>query len=210
MIRRLLRGVVRRALGEPPTPATPPPPRQEPEEPELPNLEVEGPELARWVAEGDVLLLDVREQVEVEGGFAAGSWLLPMNQVPDRLAELPRSGRVVVICAAGARSYGVAHYLREQGFAEAWSLAGGVGAYLDAGGQNVSTPGDAELRLLTPVRIRHEAADARGLDPALAGTVQRVDATPDGFRYSVRIRGDAATLVLEGLSAAELAPIGRR
>lgn len=210
MIRRLLRGVVRRALGEPSTPAPPPPPRQEPEEPEPPNLEVEGPELARWVAEGDVLLLDVREQVEVEGGFAAGSWLLPMNQVPDRLAELPRSGRVVVICAAGARSYGVAHYLREQGFAEAWSLAGGVGAYLDAGGQSVSTPGDAEYRLLTPVRIRPEAAAARGQDAALAGTVQRIDATPDGFRYTVRVRGDAATLVLEGLSAAELAPIGRR
>lgn len=214
MIRRVLRGVLRRAIGEPEAPPPRPSPRPPPEpEEEEPNLEVEGPELARWVKEGAVHLLDVREPLELEGGFADGSWLLPMNQVPDHLAELPRDGRLVVICAAGVRSYGVAHYLREQGFPEAWSLAGGVGAYLATGAECVFTPRDAEFRLLAPVRVRPEVAAARGLESppdGLPGVVQRVDAGPEGHRYAVRAPGEARSTLIEGLAATELIRIGRR
>ncbi len=100
-----------------PRPATTPEP-----EPEEPELEVEVP------IPGS-LLLDIREPGELASGVAEGAMLLPMDLVPHHLADLPRDRPITVYCAAGARSFGVAHWLREQGFPQAWSLAGGIGVF---------------------------------------------------------------------------------
>lgn len=75
------------------------------------------------------LLLDIREPGELASGAADGALLLPMDLVPHHLDELPRDRPITVYCAAGARSFGVAHWLREQGFAGAVSLAGGIGVF---------------------------------------------------------------------------------
>lgn len=48
-----------------------------------------------------------------------------MNQIPDRLADLPKTGQIAVLCAHGNRSYGVAHYLIEHGF-DAVNIGGGI------------------------------------------------------------------------------------
>lgn len=74
------------------------------------------------------LLLDIREPGELASGVAAGALLLPMDLVPHHLDRLPRDRPITVYCAAGARSWGVAHWLREQGYSGAVSLAGGLGA----------------------------------------------------------------------------------
>jgi rhodanese-related sulfurtransferase len=39
----------------------------------------------------------------------------------------------VVYCAAGMRSYGVTHWLREQGWTDAWSLSSGLHGAVEAG-----------------------------------------------------------------------------
>jgi rhodanese-related sulfurtransferase len=85
------------------------------------------------------LLLDVREPGEFAGGVGQGALLLPMDLVPHHLDALPRDRPITVYCAAGARSAGVAHWLREQGWAGAVSLAGGIGA-LRYGGVDVVVP----------------------------------------------------------------------
>jgi rhodanese-related sulfurtransferase len=66
-----------------------------------------------------------------------------MNSVPGRLDALPQDKVIVLYCAAGVRSFGVAHYLREQGYPEAWSLVGGIGAWLETGAawERPSRPG---------------------------------------------------------------------
>lgn len=87
------------------------------------------------------LLLDVREPGEYASGVAEGALLIPMDLVPHQLAALPKDRPITVYCAAGARSAGVAHWLREQGFAGAVSLAGGIGAVRFGGGRVVSPPG---------------------------------------------------------------------
>lgn len=127
---------------EPPSPATRRPPAARaavapvtlPEPPPEPELEVEAP------VPGS-LLLDCREPGEYASGVAEGALLLPMDAVPHHLAELPRDRPITVYCAAGARSAGVAHWLREQGLAEAWSLAGGIGALRYGGGRVVQLEG---------------------------------------------------------------------
>jgi rhodanese-related sulfurtransferase len=135
-MRSLLGRIARRLLKPTPPVSTPaPPPRTaDPPSPvadELP-LEVEEP------VPGS-LLLDCREPGEYASGVAVGALLLPMDLVPHHLGDLPRDRSITVYCAAGARSAGVAHWLREQGFAQAVSLSGGVGV-LRFSGIEVAVP----------------------------------------------------------------------
>ena len=75
-----------------------------------------------------LFLLDCREPGEHDYVAIPGSHLIPMMETPQRLSELEaaREGRLVVYCHHGVRSLQVVHYLRQQGFANAQSLAGGI------------------------------------------------------------------------------------
>ena len=224
MIRRGIRKLGRKLMGrgeapsspEPVRPA-PPPPHTEPKEtlsesPE-PNVEVEADTLKEWVDGGrEVSFIDIREPYELSSGHVEGALLLPMNQVPHSQETLPRERTLILYCAAGARSFGVAHYLREQGIEDAWSLVGGIGAWLQQGGQWLAPPSDAAFPLLTPVFVSAEVARSRGVDcpdKGAAGTVQAVRDTPR--RYDVLLsRSGGAPVTLHDLEEASLAPVGRR
>lgn len=84
------------------------------------------------------LILDVREryewdQVHLPEDGPLTVLHIPMNSVPDRLAELPSDRPIGVLCAHGNRSFGVAHYLIEQGF-DARNIAGGITQWHIRGG----------------------------------------------------------------------------
>jgi len=72
------------------------------------------------------MVLDVRNPPEVQAdGAIEGSVLIPMDQLPGRLAEVPPGREVVAVCKRGMRSYNVANWLRAQG-RNAVSLQGGL------------------------------------------------------------------------------------
>src|SRR5688572_3996158 len=79
-------------------------------------------------AGSDFLLLDCREPEEQRIATIEGSRLISMGELPERLGELSgrEQGRVIVYCHLGGRSLRVAMWLRQQGFAEAQSMAGGI------------------------------------------------------------------------------------
>ena len=79
-----------------------------------------------------VTLLDVREPHEVAICNVAGSVDIPMQQVPQRLSELPREGAIVVMCHHGGRSRMVTNFLRQNGYGNAVNLAGGIDAWAQA------------------------------------------------------------------------------
>lgn len=92
--------------------------------------------VARRERGDDMLLLDVREDWELEIASVPGILHIPMNQVPDRLAELDPQRETVVLCRSGGRSMQVARYLEAQGFAAVANLTGGIlawGRELDPG-----------------------------------------------------------------------------
>jgi rhodanese-related sulfurtransferase len=74
------------------------------------------------------VLLDVREPREIELAAIEGAVCIAMGEVKSRLAELEEhaEGRVVVMCHHGARSMQVTSFLREQGFEDVNSMAGGI------------------------------------------------------------------------------------
>ena len=79
-----------------------------------------------------VTLLDVREPHELAICKVAGSVDIPMQQVPQRLSELPRDGAIVVMCHHGGRSRMVTNFLRQNGYGNAVNLAGGIDAWAQA------------------------------------------------------------------------------
>ena len=89
-------------------------------------------ELAAWLgdkARAKPLLLDVREPWEYQTCHIADSRLVPMAEVPQRLAELDPQAETVVICHHGGRSLQVGIFLERQGFKRVHNLAGGVDAW---------------------------------------------------------------------------------
>lgn len=111
-----------------PVPRTRPPYEPEPE-PEVP--EVSATDLMAELAEGaDWVLLDCRESFEHQMAHIPNDLHIPMDEIPGRLAELEsatqdKSRSIVVYCASGVRSFGVAYFLQEQGFG-ARNLSGGI------------------------------------------------------------------------------------
>jgi hydroxyacylglutathione hydrolase len=72
------------------------------------------------------LVLDVRQPQEVQAeGAIAGSVLIPMNELPGRLAEVPEGREIVAVCKRGQRSFNAAAWLRQMG-RNAVSLQGGL------------------------------------------------------------------------------------
>lgn len=97
----------------------------------LPN--VTAPELARRLAaEPDLVVLDVREPVEWEKGHVPGARHIPMRQVAERLAELPRDRRIALICRSGPRSSTVGSMLLAHGLTDLLNTWGGMTEWTQA------------------------------------------------------------------------------
>ncbi len=78
----------------------------------------------------DMFLLDVREPYEVQIAQIGGT-VIPQNDVPNRLAEIPRDREIVVHCRSGARSQRIAEFLKQSGYTNVSNLAGGILAWSD-------------------------------------------------------------------------------
>jgi rhodanese-related sulfurtransferase len=74
------------------------------------------------------ILLDVREPEEYEQASIAGSTLIPLGTLPERLGELDKTQRLVVHCRSGGRSGRAVQFLRSKGF-DAVNVAGGILAW---------------------------------------------------------------------------------
>lgn len=75
------------------------------------------------------LVIDVREPYEREIASIPYTVLIPMNEVPNRLSEIPRDREVILHCRSGKRSMTVLEYLQSQGYTQVKNLAGGVLAW---------------------------------------------------------------------------------
>ncbi len=77
----------------------------------------------------DGQLVDVREPNEVAEGSLPGAVNIPLGQIADRMNELDKTKRVVVLCRSGGRSTNACEQLTASGFADVVNLAGGMLAY---------------------------------------------------------------------------------
>ncbi|MEO0477738.1 MAG: rhodanese-like domain-containing protein [Planctomycetota bacterium] len=82
----------------------------------------------------DITLLDCRLDKEKAIAEIVDSVFIPMQELPDRIDELDDylDRKLVVFCHAGVRSMKVALFLRERGFEDVWSMAGGIDLWSQA------------------------------------------------------------------------------
>ena len=83
--------------------------------------------------DGGAVLVDVREPWENDQMRIPGGVLIPLGEIPDRLAEIPEDRDVYVYCRMGGRSGKAVEFLREHGRARAFNIAGGIDAWKEAG-----------------------------------------------------------------------------
>ena len=83
---------------------------------------------AKRVTDQTLLLLDCREDQEHQISTIDGAHLLPMSELAERHQELEtfRDRQIVVYCHHGGRSAQVAQWLRQNGYPDAQSMAGGI------------------------------------------------------------------------------------
>jgi len=74
------------------------------------------------------LLLDVREDIEVELGTIDQALHIPINDLRDRMHTLPKDKTIVVFCAVGVRGYIATRILKQGGF-DVKNLIGGYNLY---------------------------------------------------------------------------------
>ena len=77
----------------------------------------------------DLVLIDVRAPREWAEKHIAGSLNLPLNQLPERMNEVPRDKRVAVHCAGGYRSSIAASLMERAGVTKLVEMAGGLAAW---------------------------------------------------------------------------------
>lgn len=77
---------------------------------------------------GDEVLLDTRTEGEHARGTIEGALHIPVDELRDRLGELPRDRRLRVFCQSGLRSYVACRILMQHGFSCA-NVAGGYGFF---------------------------------------------------------------------------------
>jgi rhodanese-related sulfurtransferase len=95
-------------------------------------------QLAEAVRDG-AAVVDVREPGEYLASHVPGAVLIPMGQLPSRMAELDRDAPVYVVCASGNRSAAMTDFLRVAGF-DAYSVAGGTSGWARSGRPVVGGP----------------------------------------------------------------------
>jgi rhodanese-related sulfurtransferase len=88
----------------------------------------------------DAYLLDVREYDEWEAGHAPAAVHIPMGELGERAAEIPRDREVYVICRSGMRSAQVTVALNNGGWT-ARNVDGGMQAWAGAGRPMVAESG---------------------------------------------------------------------
>lgn len=90
--------------------------------------------------EKQAFFLDIREEFELATGKLANPTWIPLNQLRQRLTELPKDKMIYVYCQVGQRGYNAARLLMAHGF-EVKNLDGGYKTYKQA---------KYQLKLVTP------------------------------------------------------------
>jgi rhodanese-related sulfurtransferase len=87
------------------------------------------------------LVVDVRKAEEVANvTFNVPNYInIPINELEDRLSEIPKDKEIVMVCLSGERSLKTTYYLMNNGYQNVYNLDGGI---IKWASKNFPTKGD--------------------------------------------------------------------
>lgn len=86
----------------------------------------------------NVIKLDVRTAEEYALGSIEGFRNIPVDELREHLAEIPKEAKIVVTCAVGLRGYLASRILSQNGYNEVYNLSGGYKTWCAATQQPAS------------------------------------------------------------------------
>lgn len=89
--------------------------------------------LTQSSAKDKPFLLDVRGKDEAKQGYIPGVKVVPLNELPRRMGEIPKNRKVVVICRSGRRSGMACSQLMQAGYPDVLNMSGGMIAWARQG-----------------------------------------------------------------------------
>lgn len=92
---------------------------------------------AELASERPPLVLDVRSKKEWAGGHLAGAVHVPVDDLREHLASIPKDRRLVVHCRSGFRAHLALRVLKQEGYEDVRNLTGGWVSLEAEGGFNV-------------------------------------------------------------------------
>lgn len=137
-------------------------------------------EIVTWdkvdqLVEAGAYLLDIREDFERATGILPNSHFIPLSQLRNRLAELPKDQTIYVYCQVGLRGYNAARILMQNGFKTA-NLDGGYKTYKQAKYQVKERPSN------TPATGNHQVAAAQASLAAISNTTEMIQVDACGLQ----------------------------
>lgn len=140
---------------------------------------------------GEVLLLDVRTREEHSFGAIAGSVNIPLDELRQRIGEIPADKPIYIYCAIGLRGYLALKILTARGFKNVKNLSGGYKTYSTATALVVSQQSKPIVNINTNIDERMEnnvktvTIDACGLQ--CPGPIMKIKHAIDAINEGERI-----------------------
>lgn len=139
-----------------------------------------------------VMLLDVRTAEEFSFGSLPGAVNIPLDDLRERMQELPKDKEIIVFCAVGLRGYLAQRILRGHGYTAVRNLIGGYKTFATAnapvGKPNLpyNEPKNLDTQATT-TEIKTVKIDACGLScpGPIMKVKQAIDSIADGERIEI-------------------------
>ena len=115
------------------------------------------------------LLIDVRTAEEFALGTIPGAINIPLDDLRDRLDEIPKDQEIIIFCAVGLRGYLATRILLGHGYGRVLNLSGGYRVYALATQEIIPSKHDngpgkkCDTTLATATSTQHLQVDACGL-----------------------------------------------
>jgi len=99
------------------------------------SKEVSPGQAVQLINRRDAVILDVRDTAEFAAGHLPNARHIPVTEIDKRIKEIEKLKErpILVSCRSGSRSAAACGALRKHGFAEVFSLKGGILAWQQAG-----------------------------------------------------------------------------
>lgn len=80
-----------------------------------------------------LIILDVRTQEEYDSDHIERAILIPIDELENRLDELPKNDELLVYCRTGRRSSNAMNILQANGFTKIFHMNDGITGWIQAG-----------------------------------------------------------------------------
>jgi len=97
--------------------------------------EIDAQKLYNIIGKEDIVIIDVREKIELAEGKIKGSIHIPRGTIEFRIEEIvkDKNKKIITYCKKGGRGVLAAATLKEMGYKNVFNLKGGIVAWMAAG-----------------------------------------------------------------------------